>query len=84
MVVQFAMCFPVSQSTKTQLRGFEVDLRYNWIKNPPLHSFLFHDFSLCSRRLEVVGARKNGHARGRHACARSFSHPLLPSAYYAG
>ena len=26
------------------------------------------NFSLCSRRLEVVGARKNGRARERHAC----------------
>ena len=33
MVVQFAMCFTVSQSTKTliELTGFKADLMYNWI-----------------------------------------------------
>ena len=47
-------------------------------------------FSLRSRRLEVVGTRKNGGARRRHpsrvslARARSLFHPLLPSACYAG
>ena len=35
--------------------------------------------SLRSRRLEVVGERENGRARGRHAKC-----PLLPSACYAG
>ena len=46
--------------------------------------------SLRSRRLEVVGTRKNGRARRRHAslpraCARSLfrPRPLLPSACYA-
>ena len=37
--------------------------------------FCFIIFSLRSRRLEVVGERENGRARGRHAClllARSF------------
>ena len=37
--------------------------------------------TLCSRRLEVVGARKNGHVRGRHAMGEGL---LLPSACYAG
>ena len=46
--------------------------------------------SLRSRRLEVVGARKNGRARRRHpsrvslARVRSLFRPLLPGAYYAG
>ena len=46
--------------------------------------------SLRSRRLEVVGTRKNGCARRRHplrvslARARSLFRPLLPSACYAG
>ena len=48
--------------------------------------------SLRSRRLEVVGERENGRARGRHARgegvsfsrARFFLCPLLPSACYAG
>ena len=46
--------------------------------------------SLRSRRLEVVGPRKNGRARRRHplrvslARARSLFRPLLPSACYAG
>ena len=46
--------------------------------------------SLRSRRLEVVGERENGRARGRHARGVSFSRasfslsPLLPSACYAG
>ena len=56
-----------------------------------LSSRLISD-SLCSRRLEVVGARKNGRARRRHARvevfslarARSLFRPLLPSACYAG
>ena len=41
--------------------------------------------SLRSRRLEVVGTRKNGHVRTRVslARARSLFHPLLPSACYA-
>ena len=38
--------------------------------------------SLRSRRLEVVGTRKNGRARRRRA--RSLFRPLLPSACYAG
>ena len=37
--------------------------------------------SLCSRRLEVVSARNNGHVRGRHAMWEGL---LLPSACYAG
>ena len=53
--------------------------------------------SLRSRRLQVVGTRKNGRARRRHARgeeahplrvslarARSLFRPLLPSACYAG
>ena len=45
--------------------------------------------SLRSRRLEVVGPRKNGRARRRPlrvslARARSLVRPLLPSACYAG
>ena len=58
-----------------------------------------HGASLRSRRLEVVGERENGCARGRHARgegapalpsrvsfsrARFFLCPLLPSARYAG
>ena len=43
----------------------------NWL-------FQKSQFSLRSRRLEVVGERENGRARGRHAC------PLLQSACYAG
>ena len=39
--------------------------------------------SRCSRRLEVVGERENGRARGRHA-RRFFLCPLLPSACHAG
>ena len=37
--------------------------------------------SLCSRRLDVVGERENGHAWGS---ARFFLCPLLPSTCYAG
>ena len=46
--------------------------------------------SLRSGRLEVVGERENGRARGRHVRRVSFSRarfflcPLLPSACYAG
>ena len=55
--------------------------------------------SLRSRRLEVVGTRKNGRAKRRHArgerelphpsrvslaCACSLFRPLLPSACYVG
>ena len=48
--------------------------------------------SLRRRRLEVVGERENGRARGRHARgegvsfsrARFFLCPLLSSACYAG
>ena len=46
--------------------------------------------SLRSRRLEVVGERENGRARGRHARGVSFSRarfflcPLLLSACHAG
>ena len=46
--------------------------------------------SLSRRRLEVVGTRKNGRARRRHASrvslarGRSLFRPLLPSARYAG
>ena len=38
--------------------------------------------SLRSRRLEVVGTRKNG--RVSLVCARSLFRPLLPSACYTG
>ena len=46
-------------------------------------------FKLLSRRLEVVGARKNGGARERHARGERACLPLvrpffLPSACYAG
>ena len=50
----------------------------------PFDDFLFNDFSLRSRRLEVVGARKNGRTRVSLSRARSFLRPLLPSAYYTG
>ena len=49
-----------------------------------------HVNSLRSRRLEVVGTRKNGRARRRHPSRVSLAHarspfcPLLPSACYAG
>ena len=44
----------------------------------PLFNFPVPRFSsLRSRRLEVVGARKNGRARGRHALA-----PVLSCAHY--
>ena len=45
---------------------------------------LFYYFSLRSRRLEVVGKRENGRARGRHAClllARPFF--LVPTQFQA-
>ena len=51
-----------------------------------LHLSLDFFLSLRSRRLELVGARKNGRARRRHFLARACSLfcPLLPSACYAG
>ena len=45
---------------------------------------LFYYFSLRCRRLEVVGKRENGRARGRHAClllARPFF--LVPTQFQA-
>ena len=52
-------------------------------------SFCSLSGSLRSRRLKVVGTRKNGCARRRHSRdrpsrARSLFHPLLPNACYAG
>ena len=58
-----------------------------------LNCYLYaYQTNLRSRRLEVVGTRKNGRARRRHphpsrvylARARSLFRPLLPSACYAG
>ena len=51
-----------------------------------LHLSLDFFFSLPSRGLELVGARKNGRARRGHFLARACSlfRPLLPSACYAG
>ena len=45
---------------------------------------LIHFYDICTR-LEVVGVRKNVHARGRHACPSrapvlSYAHLILPSA----
>ena len=51
-----------------------------WVVN--VNKLLGLIISLRSRRLEVVGTRKNGRARRRHA--RSLFRPLLPSACYAG
>ena len=63
----------------------------NWDTIVYLLPFQPLDLSTCSlrsRRLEIVGERENGGARGRHAClllARPFFLcPLLPSACYAG
>ena len=33
-----------------------------------MYKYNIGNFSLRSRRLEVVGERKNGRARGRHVC----------------
>ena len=69
----------------------------NWLYLRPYWKAFFVFNSLRSRRLEVVGTRKNGRARRRHArgevapsprvsLARACSlyRPLLPSACYAG
>ena len=68
--------------------------RQYWQITPDLSGILplvtFYEFlqlhfgSLRSRRLELVGTRKNGRARRRHARARSLFRLLLPSACYAG
>ena len=50
-----------------------------------LHLYWHCCISLRSRRLEIVGTRKNGRAsRVSLARARSLFRPLLPSACYAG
>ena len=57
--------------------------------DPPVHAQKVFS-SLRSRRLEVVGEREGGRARGKHARGDSFSRarfflsPLLPSARYTG
>ena len=93
------VCYIVSRDTKSQEPSLRAEFSYRLhagYKNPAgtgLRAFFLclnvsflrpNLVSLRSRRLEVVGTRKNGRARRRHAClprARPYS---LSPATYAG
>ena len=91
------VCYIVSRDTKSQEPSLRAEFSYRLhagYKNPAgtgLRAFFLclnvsflrpNLVSLRSRRLEVVGTRKNGRARRRHACLpRARPYSLSPVTY---